>query len=1133
MEDNRRIKHEGQKKRRRQSNPAPQDEEPLIEQTRRIINDLPTTPTMYDGTYPAYEDFSVTLVAQSSVSELSFSSDSPDSDSTVHYQSAIDPIIELPSTPSKGGNHSREYVESETITPSTIGAALGSGTVLMQRSLENRLAKQLEEMHALMNNDEDLVELKQPSIRSMASHPAFNKEMMRDFMEHSETMFNLVHDKHGNSVQFVIGIEEAEPSDTESPGSSHRKVRHATAPIEKDNNQESEFVGCFTKNNDTVLYKRTMQEGFKNERDDRKSIDSLIAHHAECLVEADKITSPKVQVRQGNDDSLLALLTFSDQSSAILKTSGATAEGIRSEKELNQVLLTTYRQLLAEPDEMISMQTQAASVSADPWQHDSEGPYHKHQVRSGVMNNLRKATSSFGLSNESPGGMVVQGSSKNFIKCPKTQHASEIVLNLRLLLEEYILRNISVTGTVVKFVSHVLSDVLRCERQEIGDDFRNLDLVDKIKRVLDELLMPQELEDPSTIVNRLRHTIEQIQNYPIQAPTLLHAEDAWNCVLTMLEKLSCELDHDIDQPEQFIEALQYGLISVTNSSIVRNDHPATKVVTIDPSSVQASSMFPRSTSILEIDRYEAPSVSFCKPYVCFIERIVMVLWSALVWILNQMNSFWDFLNSPPPVLLSEPSVTFQQHQVERDQLNQATNVLRIALEKSSPRTSELEETNRSVNDRSIEMFAQLLHHAGNIELKHSDSQHNIHLQLNASISGVLEKQEADEYLTMAGNIRDHEANVAVFFEARIIDMESLADVESVMECVTRIERLSDDVDNIEALSEETIVHPFPARQYDDEQVISELIQEMVSNGNYEETSHLESSAGPEQLLREIMFCLQHLLEPVTTAVHTIYEQIASDSGEKSFTTHADAMQERHTEDDEEIECRRDSKISNKDVLISDVNDEVEILETDSTAIQQSSRDSQLAEPLQELVTLFHATNDRLEMMDSDITTIRNQVQQLVSLQQQQQGPPDGTKAVRPEERRSRRKSSFKPVTMQTPYETQLTQCPMQRKPTLFAQSDSYCPTEIYSCHAVAPDVLVVHWRVLDENVLHCIAGFEIYIDDSLRSICFSNKRRTALIGNIDLQKHHHIALHVTIQPDLGGASKTAAQWAPAFFLYHT
>uniref|UniRef100_A0A182SD10 Uncharacterized protein n=1 Tax=Anopheles maculatus TaxID=74869 RepID=A0A182SD10_9DIPT len=332
MQGNRANQRE--KKRNKRPNQARQNEEPIHEQTRRILNDLPITPTMFDGTYPAYEEYTTTQVSESSVSELSFSSESPESDSTVHYRTA-DPIIELPSTPRKDDAHSRECVECETISPGTIGNALGSGTVLMQRSLENRLAAQLEQMHALMDNEEEqLVVLKQPSIRSMVSQPAFNKEMMRGFMEHSETMFNLVHDTNGtsntaNSVQFVIGIEEEEATDTEAPGCSHRQVRHSVVvPTVTDDNQESEFVGCFSKDNDMVLYKRTMQEALQNEPDDRKSIETLIAHHAECLVEADNVTKPRVHVRQGDDDHLLALLTFSDQSSAVLKTSSAMAEGI-------------------------------------------------------------------------------------------------------------------------------------------------------------------------------------------------------------------------------------------------------------------------------------------------------------------------------------------------------------------------------------------------------------------------------------------------------------------------------------------------------------------------------------------------------------------------------------------------------------------------------------------------------------------------------------------------------------------------------------------------------------------------------------------------------------------------------------
>ncbi|XP_035900757.1 uncharacterized protein LOC118506990 [Anopheles stephensi] len=1163
MQDSR-TSRRGEKKRNKPPAQAPQqDGNPVHEQTHRIINDLPITPTMFDGTYPAYEDFTTTLVSESSVSELSFSSESPDSDTTVHHRTA-DPIVELPSTPLRDGVESRECVACETISPGTIGTALGSGTVLMQRSLENRLAKQLEQMHALMDdNDEEqqLVVLKQPSIRSMASHPAFNKELMRGFMEHSETMFSLVHDTNGNSnaansVQFVIGIEEEAATDTEAPGCSHRPARRSiVVPTVTDGSQESEFIGCFSKDNDMVLYKRTMPEGLKTEHDDRQSIETLIAHHAECLVEADNVTKPRVHVRQGNDENLLALLTFSDQSSAILKTSSAMAEAVETEEELNQAILTTYRQLLAKPDEMISMQTQAAS-GRKQYGLETATPIHTHQLRADAMDNLSTATSSFGLSNESPVGMVVQGSSKNWIKCPATQHAAEIVLNLRLLLEEYILRNISVTGTVLKFVSHVLSDVLQCAQQDIGQEFRQLGLVDKIKRVLDELLMPQELEDPVRIVNRLQYTIEEIRSYPIGARTVMNDEDAWNCVLRMLEKLSCELDHEIEQPERFVEALQYGIRRVMDASTVRTDQQAPNVVSIDPSPVQQHSAFPSTSSILAIDRYEAPSVSFCRPYTCFVERILLCVWSALVWIVNQMNSFWNFLNAPPPPLLSDPSATFKRYteddeqlhgqQTDREQLNEVKNVLRIALEKSSARAAENDDSNRSVNDRSLEMFAQLLNHAGNIELKHSDSHHNIRLQLHTSISGVLEKREADEYMTMAGNIRDHEANVAVFFEARIIALESLAEVESFMECVTRIERLSDEVDGCsDELSDETVIHaPSGTHRHDDgELVVSELIHDMVANGHYEQQLQALSSLDAEQLLQEIKHCLQDLLAPVTTAVHKIFEQFARDEVEStSVTGPAEELDPRNgvkteepgtsSENEAEIQDESVEEVTNP-VLLTDDSNEDQLVEMRTSVVKAGATESQLSESLQELLALFHVTNDRLALIDTDITAIRNQVQQLVAGQQYQQGPPEGTNPIQTEERRSRRKSSVKHA--QTPSAAPLAQCPLQRKPiALCGSGGAYCPTEIYSCHAVAPDVLVIHWRVLDESVLHCITGFEIYVDDRLRSMCYSNKRRTALIGNIDLQKHHHITLHVTSQPDTdGGTCQRAAQWAPAFFLYHT
>uniref|UniRef100_A0A182QFQ8 Uncharacterized protein n=1 Tax=Anopheles farauti TaxID=69004 RepID=A0A182QFQ8_9DIPT len=1109
-----------------------QDEEPIEEQTRRIIRSLPITPNMFDGTYPAYEEFHIASPA--SASELSFSSESPDSDSTVHFQSVHEnptvPIIELPRTPSQEEVDPRDCTlcpDTEPLTPSSIGAALEkSGTVLMQRSLDNRLATQLEEIYSLMGKeDEELVVLKQPSVRAMSSKPAFARDVMQGFMEHSETMFNLVHDTHPNSAQFVIGIEEAEPSDSEAPGTSRTKKRFSSVAGEPaalgDDKPENEFVGCFSKDNDMVLYKRTMQDiGQKTDRADRASIDALIAHHADCLEEANKTDSPAVQVRQANGKNLLALLTFSDQSSAILKTSNALTDGVSTEEQLNRAILTTYRKLVATPDEMISMQTQSTSgTKPNP---------HTHQVRAGVLQNLATATSSFGLQNTSArDGLIVQGSSKNWTKydAARYQNAAEIVLNLRMLLEEYILRETFLSATVAKFAYRVLSDVLECVAKDVGNEFRSLHVIDKIKRVFDELLMPHGLEDPLVIVNELRITIEDITNYPIETPVFEQEAEAWQYVREVFEKLSCELDHDVEHPDAFLEALQCGLnrIVVSMGKTAGKAKQGTKTVSIDPSTpVEVQSQtFPCSSSTIDMDRYEAPSVSFCKPYWWFVLQTISSLWSALVWVAVQLNVFWDFLQSPPPPILPDSSSSHANIPCESTRKRDAVDVIRIVLENDPNSSSNLDTatSKRSVNARSLQMITRLLHQMANVELKESESRHHMHLQLQPSVSGTLEKREAEEFLTMAGNVRDHDANVAIFFEAHLVDIDSIAEVESVIEFVTRVERLSEDVGGSENLSEETVVQARVKEEVDEDGpnemdcVVSSLVEEIVSNGACEDAM---SGTGAEHLLGEIKNCLQELLDPLTTAMGNFFEQFGVVEDERSYPAQPNASEHYTVELEEPNDEDGGQTIRDTEC--------VQIVETTSST-QHCPKLCQMASSLEELLSLFHDTNDRLGMMDADITAIRNQVQQLIAIQQHRNHPRDDTKTTHGdgEQRRSHQRVRHSQKSVAKP---SLPQCPMQK--CLLSQLGKYCPTEVYACHAVAPDVLVVHWTV-DEDMLHCIVGFEILVDGVLRSVCFSNKRRTALIDNIDLKKQHQIVLQAT--PD--SSCRNTVDWAPAFFLYHT
>ncbi|XP_065080205.1 uncharacterized protein LOC135703033 [Ochlerotatus camptorhynchus] len=90
-----------------------------------------------------------------------------------------------------------------------------------------------------------------------------------------------------------------------------------------------------------------------------------------------------------------------------------------------------------------------------------------------------------------------------------------------------------------------------------------------------------------------------------------------------------------------------------------------------------------------------------------------------------------------------------------------------------------------------------------------------------------------------------------------------------------------------------------------------------------------------------------------------------------------------------------------------------------------------------------------------------------------------------------------------------------------------CPAEIYSCHPVGPNQLMVHWEVAPQ-FLKQISGYKVYVDGEARSVCYSRRRRTALIEDINLRNQHRIAIYCTPE----ASARELVQWAPGIFFYH-
>ncbi|XP_035781073.1 uncharacterized protein LOC118460681 [Anopheles albimanus] len=862
------------------------EEDLLIDQARRLLQNLSVNWMQQQA--DSHDDLGL-YSPPSPLSELSFSSDS--SGSGIYYglpTRNADPIVELPSTPKKDAQRSRNPSQDQIVSPQVMEAVLEhSGTVLMQRSQENRLPQQLREMQALMRTDEELVLVKEPSLRKMLSQPAFNRETIRRFLDHSETMFNLVHD-----ASSVSGQKE----DEQVPESSSKRLRPEAKVADRDNDNGNEFIGCFSRNNDMVMYKRTLvdhkpqpNEAVTSEytRQSIDNIDTLITRHAECLQEAEAIKKPWVQICRTDEDNLLALLTFSEQSSAVLKTSNATLQQADTSSALDKAIFQIYRDAITRPDEMISLQTEEMD-SVSPKGKQQLDHQHTHKLRGGAEHGHSAGSSSFGLSiNDSQSGMVLQGSSKNWAMHPFAGHAADILKNIRLLAEEYILRGNASSVSVLRFVSRVISDIVHFERVDaVSQEFQSLTLVQKIKQVIDEVLFPHGKESAPVMVVNIKHTLEEIMSYEHQQRTIEDLSEAWAIICDTFQLVACELDHEIERPELFLEALQLGLHEVVNPADYQElllSHLSTLTRTVQQPS--------GSTDLQK----NTPSVASHCVAGCWMAWLLLILYSVASWVRVNLTQLMNFILRRPTIPACH-SILFRQTvsedsnsivnelRVRRDHLNHVVEILRVAVVRSLSAMDNSQESvdaecsnneNRgSVGSRTVELCTRLLQGAGNVQLQCSDSSNNIHLQLD-SISGDLVKRHADEFDTVSGSVRDHEGNVVVLFEAQLVDIDSLEAVEPIIENVTRVERLSDYGESISEtpVGASTLQTLAEQGAEENEMIADSVIAELASDVSMDTAAQRGSATGdaplrlPSDLLASLEVTLKNLLEPVALLVH--------------------------------------------------------------------------------------------------------------------------------------------------------------------------------------------------------------------------------------------------------------------------
>ncbi|XP_062714522.1 uncharacterized protein LOC115269459 [Aedes albopictus] len=242
---------------------------------------------------------------------------------------------------------------------------------------------------------------------------------------------------------------------------------------------------------------------------------------------------------------------------------------------------------------------------------------------------------------------------------------------------------------------------------------------------------------------------------------------------------------------------------------------------------------------------------------------------------------FHLLKQPDEADERTPSDISQQLEDERQKLNSAIDDLRQFLEESLNVPESWDQQRKgslmqfssgraAVKQRMLHLFSKLLDEAGKLKVT-DKSRDSIHLRLD-SASGELERKEGAQYVVLSGNVRDRQHNLGLFFEARMMDLEGASKVESEVECVTEVRRLSDESEQL--VTSEMVPEVVNSCMAD---FGSKREEEVERAGDQEEFRLQETLSRYFELIQSY---IQETMDPMRETLGVILEKIAVAGTEK-------------------------------------------------------------------------------------------------------------------------------------------------------------------------------------------------------------------------------------------------------------
>ncbi|XP_055543465.1 uncharacterized protein LOC129729012 [Wyeomyia smithii] len=864
---------------------------------------VPLHPSAYDGSHQSdYESSTDSQSEWSNSVESLISEDSatPDDEMTleVYDDNPIFsvPVIEVPGEQTTAGLGQQRLVrkddssshQSISVVGKVRGHAVGAvieptSTVLMQLSTSSaeianeRVLNCVRDINELLDNEESVVILKCPGVEeSQSSRRAFfdHRRATRKMMEMTEDILRRIQGSSRESI--LVKLQNTLREILNQPEDTIVVHSYSREKLEEEESMGDALVAFFSKDDDTALYVRTMQskehqsESFSGSEDeDQMALDRLRNFLQNSMISQEEIIErslaiePALTVSQSGN-KIVGVLSFPDASSGIVTTTSERFPVDGSHDEKTKSTINLFRKLVQQPSEKLLVQVysdESRSLQVKQMKQDLDRTVQSDSMEQKLPGiSVRESDDKIiGVLSYAGGSIVIQTSSKNWIKHQTNGSPQGLLVAIRLLMEKLIMDD-ELSETDKKQIASIIAGVFHSETIELSDEFLSKPVLDKIRLIVQQLMKPAEGEDPLVIISEIQDTLQDVAR---QRSTGNKNFDTGDLLCKYFEELVCNEDSEF-QANDILQALRDGLLNIlvyyetSISSALDELLELLKTVPVDVGEFNVSrcpgvtlltdrqQKPPPPSEELNIQSLEVvqqihdllsdeePVEDRAVTYMSMFQTLFLTLvkifagWSLKVKAF--LNKATEELPRSQPSLGKKPSVSFHlvqesddetppdisvQLQQEREHLNETIDELRLYLEQSlgvpdswqrERRGSLLKSVtdHKEVKDRMLTLFAKLLEESGKLKVTDRSSE-MIRLRLE-SVSGDLLRRESDQFVVLSGSVRDRQHNLGLFFEARLIDLKYSLEMESEMEYVTEVRRLSDEVDDdIEQVVIPTIV----------------------------------------------------------------------------------------------------------------------------------------------------------------------------------------------------------------------------------------------------------------------------------------------------------------------------------------